>query len=239
MSESELKFWWEVWDIVTAVGAIVGVSGLVIQFQLESGAFSERWLNSIRRTSRLLLLAGVVVPAFAQFKTSQITGLYVAILSDRVTTHQLEIQVLHGKNLAVEEKNLALEAAKDDLTRQLAELRKVQDDSQKSTDKRFNETDKKLHPRVIDTNDIALHTRKMRRSVPQVTIVRVKAPEPNLVAEKIGAGLAKSNIEVVPETIESTTLAGMFVCGGVNARTLVARLALSVVKIFETGSLVT
>lgn len=212
------------WDIAAFVGGFLGVVGLIIQFGIEAGRTKGAWESKIKRFSKVLLIAGVVIPTVAQYKTSEISGLVVAVLEDRVKSHELEIQKLQSQNfflwlraVAAEAKNLEHEERlkKSETRQKTTEIR------QEKTEKKVAAVDIRTGPRPLDEDDLWLHTRKLRRIFPIVTLVRVAELEPNAYAEKIGRSLKRSNINVTAEPYkELTLLAGVFICEGAGARRL-------------------
>src|SRR4051812_30042463 len=96
------------WDCAAIIGALAGLVGVLLQFRLESGLVSEAWISRLKRLGRALIVVGIIVPAVAQYKTSEISSLAVAVLDERVKA-QMQIQPLKRENLILEGKNLELE----------------------------------------------------------------------------------------------------------------------------------
>jgi len=219
---------WSFWDWATAIGAVLGAAGLLLQFLREGrpisgiGPFtvhptSARRDSLLKRTSRVLLIAGVIVPTVAQLKTSQITSLIIAFLNDQSKSHELKIEELRKENLASEQKNLELE-------RRLKETEvKLRDAEAKiaATEARQGKTETKVanfsvkvSARDFDPDDLKLHTRKIRGALTTVTILLLPDPEAHQYGLKMFTALNRTpNMRTTTVDLkEDSFRTGIFVC---------------------------
>ncbi len=72
----ELPFW----DKTSIFGVCLGIVGLLVESQLDSSRVSKNGNRNSKRVSRAFIVLGVVIPASAQFKGSEISQLAISIL---------------------------------------------------------------------------------------------------------------------------------------------------------------
>ena len=139
------------------------------------------------------------MPFFAQGNTSDITTAASKLLDKEILGQKVEVQLLIGKNIVLEDQAIANEQKRNDLEGRIK--------TEEAARKRAEE---KAQPRKFDASDLPSSLKKFRGHV--ITLVRLEEPEANDFAKKIRFAFAKTLLTPRYEQIPATTLEGVWVC---------------------------
>jgi hypothetical protein len=233
-SLNEAFSFWDKFAYVTLAAVFVGVVGEAI-LDFTSWVPAERH-SKFGKLSVLLLIAGLGGEIIAHAKNNEysakITGLLnrqageaherASSADERSKILEVQVEKLKADNLVAAAKIIDLTAGQIDLTvsqktqgEQVTTVETKVVTVETRVDKvehKVGDVEAKFRPREIDFLALKKATRGLKRSLRNVTIIRVNNPEAGPFADKLIAGLKKLHFAVDIEDVDGSRQSGVIVC---------------------------